>query len=270
MDVTLAVQAVTNRRNGEPVSRPTALKIPPQVPLIPDGGAVGGLRWAEPAPWAATATPRARAIADGVTAPLARRLLRAARPTSRRPTPLRPTCHKAQRLARRSSRPEHSLPSGGPAPGVAGGQGDNLAGAACPESKRSAATKRGAGQFVKRTSETEGGRVPATAFREPASLGHGKGRPRHPVGAAGLTAEAANGGVAVRARDGSPSGSRHGPKARGSMRSTTARPRTAGTRPLHPCDPLESMKPPTSDDPRQRSTRRHPPLRVDTSMPKLA
>ena len=36
-------QAVANTRNGEPVSRPTALKIPPQVPLVPDGGAVGGI-----------------------------------------------------------------------------------------------------------------------------------------------------------------------------------------------------------------------------------
>ena len=174
-------------RNGEPVFRPTALKIPPQVPLIEDGGAVGGSRWAEPAPWAATAASRARATADGVTAPLARRLPRAARARSREPAPLRPTCHKAQRLARRSSRPEHALPSGGPAPGVAGGRGDDLAGAARPESERSGATKRGAGQFVKRASETEGGHVPVTALREPTIPGHGKGRPRHPAGAAGLS-----------------------------------------------------------------------------------
>ena len=39
--------------------------------------------------------------------PQARRLQRAARPRSRGPAPLRPTCHQAQRLARRSSRCEH-------------------------------------------------------------------------------------------------------------------------------------------------------------------
>jgi hypothetical protein len=69
---------------------------------------------------------------------------------------------------------------------VAGGRGDDLAGAARPESKRSAATKRGAGQFVKRASEADGGQVSVTAIREPAIPGHGKGRARHPAGAAGL------------------------------------------------------------------------------------
>ena len=39
----VAVQAVANTRNGEPVTRPTALKIPQQVPLTQDGGAVWGI-----------------------------------------------------------------------------------------------------------------------------------------------------------------------------------------------------------------------------------
>ena len=32
-----------NTDNGEPVTRPTALKIPQQVPLTQDGGAVWGI-----------------------------------------------------------------------------------------------------------------------------------------------------------------------------------------------------------------------------------
>lgn len=39
----VAVQAVANTRSGEPVTRPTALKIPQQVPLTQDGGAVWGI-----------------------------------------------------------------------------------------------------------------------------------------------------------------------------------------------------------------------------------
>lgn len=70
---------------------------------------------------------------------------------------------------------------------MAGGRGDDLAGWARPESKRSAATKRTAGQFVKCASESDGGRVPATAVRERAIPGHGKGGLRHSAGAAGLT-----------------------------------------------------------------------------------
>lgn len=69
----------------------------------------------------------------------ARRLRRAARPRLRGPAAPRPTCHQAnerERLARRSSRPEHSQASGGPASGVAGGRGDDLARA--QQTKRSA------------------------------------------------------------------------------------------------------------------------------------
>ena len=182
----MAVQAVANMRNGEPVSWPTALKIPPQVPLIQDGGAVGGSRGAEPAPWAATATSGARATANGVTATLARRLQRAARPCSRGPAAMRPTCHQAQRLARRSSGPELTSVSGGPAPGMPGGRGDDLARAQHTGAELAERSARAAGQFVKRASETEGGHVPVTALSEPAIPGHGKGRPRRPAGAPGL------------------------------------------------------------------------------------
>ena len=48
-----------------------------------------------------------------------------------------------------------------------------------------------------------------TAIRAPAIPGHAKGRLRHSAGAAGLNTRAAPGGVAVRAKNGSPSGSRH-------------------------------------------------------------
>jgi hypothetical protein len=51
---------------------------------------------------------------------------------------------------------------------------------------RSAATKRGAGQFVKRASEADGDHVPVTAIREPRSPATGKGPPSLPAGAAGL------------------------------------------------------------------------------------
>ena len=36
---------VPRSRSDEPVPRPTALKIPPSVPLMKDGGATGGARW---------------------------------------------------------------------------------------------------------------------------------------------------------------------------------------------------------------------------------
>ena len=55
----------------------------------------------------------------------------------------------------------------------------------------------------------------------------------------------------------------------GSMRSTTARPRAAGTRPLHLCDRLESVKSPTSRQSLQPSARQHYPFAL-THMLKLA
>lgn len=70
---------------------------------------------------------------------------------------------------------------------MAGGRGDDLDGWARPESERSEATKRTAGQFVKRASGTDGGRVPAMAIREPAVPGHGRTAFVGTAGAAGLT-----------------------------------------------------------------------------------
>src|SRR3990167_5999685 len=52
----------------------------------------------------------------------------------------------------------------------------------------------------------------------------------------------------------------------GSMRSTTARPRSAGTRPSQLCDRLQSMRLQTSREPRQRSTWQHRHLEL-TSVP---
>jgi hypothetical protein len=123
---------------------------------------VGGARWAVPAPAAKSVFQRARATADGVTAKLARRTPRAARPRSRGSAALRPTCHQAnarERLARRSSRPEHTVHSGGPAPGVAGGRGDDLARA--QQTKRSAVRE----QRVSSSSGTVG-RGHATDIRD--------------------------------------------------------------------------------------------------------
>jgi len=96
---------VLRSRSSEPVSRPTAMKIPPQVPLTLDGGAVGGARWDDwrtgcPSPWSAQRRGRCASSPGAAVA---------AQPTerSRAEAALRPTCHQAQRLARRSSRCEH-------------------------------------------------------------------------------------------------------------------------------------------------------------------
>lgn len=72
------------------------------------------------------------------------------------------------------------LASGGPASGMAGGRGDDLARAQRTGAELAQRSARAAGQFVKQASETEGGRVPATALRESAVPGHGKGRLRQP------------------------------------------------------------------------------------------
>ena len=161
-----------------------------------------------------------------MTTPLARRLPRAALPRSRGPAPLRPTCHQAQRLARRSSRPEHAGHSGGPAAGVAGGRGDDLARAQRTkrsEAQRSEAQRRAraAGQFVKRArrSRTRDGHQ---GLRSPAT---GRAAVVMTVGAAGL-AVLREGWKPVR---GETPGQTASPG--GSMRSTTARPRVAGPRP---------------------------------------
>jgi hypothetical protein len=166
---------------------------------------------------------RARATAAGVTASLARWLPRAARPCSRGPAPLRPAYHQAQRLARRSSRPELTFLSGGPAPGVASGRCDDLA--------RAQQTKRSATQWSEAPCASSGPvrqAGPSVAYSRrtsgPAITGHGMGRLRDVAGAAGLAVLREGWKpVRVETRTAGP-----GLDAR-----TTARPRAAGTRPNH-------------------------------------
>ena len=84
----MAVHAVANTTNGEPVSRPTASKIPPQGPLASDGGAVGGIAVGGKAVAAKRpCNPEGPSRAAGVTGPLAQRPQRAARPGQRGPAP---------------------------------------------------------------------------------------------------------------------------------------------------------------------------------------
>jgi hypothetical protein len=68
------------------------------------------------------------------------------------------------------------------------------------EAQRSGAQRsaRAAGQFVKRASETDGGRVPETAIRELAIPCRGKGRLRHLAGEAGPFATPRGGGLFAR------------------------------------------------------------------------
>ena len=101
----------------------------------------------------------------------------------------------------------------GPAPGLAGDRGGDLAGAAPSGAQRS---DLHAGRFAKRTSFTR-----SVKEYGPAVPGHGKGPPRDSAGNAGLTM----------LRDGSPTGARRWAFDSGSTRSATARPRAAGTRP---------------------------------------
>ena len=90
----LGMGGVHSSRSSEPVTRPTALKIPPPVPLTLDGGAAGGSAVGRLAHW----LPQCVQVGAA---------------TQRRPhcspaaAALRPTCHRAQRMARRSSRSGH-------------------------------------------------------------------------------------------------------------------------------------------------------------------
>ena len=206
-------------QSGEPVCWPTALKIPPQVPLIEDGGAAGGMRWDQPAQRAATARKDGPSNRGGRDSSAGATAAASGPPRSRGSATLRPTCHQAKRLARWSSRSEHTSHSGGPATGMAGGRGDDQARA--QQTKRSATQwsaapcassgpVRRAGRRSRNATDIKGPRAPAT----------GRAAVVITAGAAGLDAQAANGGVAVCARDGSPSGSRRrhafqrGPSAR--------------------------------------------------------
>ena len=184
----VAVQAVANTRNGEPVTRPTALKIPQQVPLTQDGGAVWGIAVGCTGSSSSDRTPKGPSNAAGVTAQQARRLPRAARPRSRGPaaeaTDVPPS--EATGAAVEPARTDFPR-SGGPAPGVAGGRGDDLARAQLTGAERSA-TQWSAAQCASSGPVRQAG--PSVAYPRrtsgPAIPGHGKGRLRHPAGAAGL------------------------------------------------------------------------------------
>jgi hypothetical protein len=121
---------------------------------------------------------RARATAAGVTAQQARRLRERPAHRSSGSASLRTTCHQAQRLARRSSRPEQTQRSGGPAPGMAGGRGDDLA--RTPHTKRSA-TQCSAAPCAAYGPVRRAGPSVAKARRTwgPAIPGRGKGRRRN-------------------------------------------------------------------------------------------
>ena len=123
-------------RSSAPVSRPTAVLIPPQVPLDEGRGRSWGERGGTSGARAAS-PQRRRSVAADVTARLAQRTQRR-RHQDRAPAAPRPTCHQAQRLARRTSRCSPIRLFSGPASGVAGDRGDDLAGV--ERSKRSAAS----------------------------------------------------------------------------------------------------------------------------------
>ena len=92
-------------RSSEPVSRPTARRSPHKSPSPLTGAQLGGARWDDwrmgcHLPRAAQCRGRCASSPGAAVA---------AQPTerSRAAAALRPTCHQAQRLARRSSRCEH-------------------------------------------------------------------------------------------------------------------------------------------------------------------
>ena len=134
---------------------------------------MGGARWADPAHGQRPRPPGPAATAAGVTARWRNGCREAARPRSRGPAALRPTCHQAQRLARRSSRPEHSR-SGIQAARLRAWRVAGVtiwhARSTRSEAQRSGAQRRAraAGQFVKRARRSrtrdghQGPRSPAT------------------------------------------------------------------------------------------------------------
>lgn len=169
-------------------------------------------------------------VVEGTFVPLAHRLPRAAHPCSRGPAALRPTCHQAQRLARQSSRPALTWLQ------VARLRAWRVAGvtiwherSARERSLRSAVREQRASSSNRRAKQRAVAypRRPSASPRSPA-----KGRADFVsrAGAAGPSVVPRE-RRAVRTRDGSPSGARHGAQRRGSMRSTTARPRAAGACP---------------------------------------
>ena len=106
---------------GPPLEDP-----PTSPPRDSTGAQLGGARWDD---WR-TGCHRVRAAQRrGRRASLPGAAVAAkATANPRAPATLRPTCHQAKRLARRSSRCEHINAFSGPASGVAGDRGDDLAG----------------------------------------------------------------------------------------------------------------------------------------------
>ena len=153
-------------RSSEPVSRPTALKIPPQVPLahrrgLAGGSAVGRLAHALPP----------RRAAQRARQPTGAAFHEQRRPCGRRDTKLtQGSDWRGGRAAASTSM--HSVFSG-PASGVAGDRGDDLAGA--KRSKRSAVS-------AAPVSSSSGLVVHAQreGSKSPRSPGTGTGRCRQP------------------------------------------------------------------------------------------
>ena len=122
-----------------------------------------------------------RSIAADVPARLAQRLQRS-RPDAheqRRLCGRRATKRSDWRGGRAAANTSMQLVFSGPAPGLAGDRGGDLAGAAPSGAQRSDLQ---AGQFVKRASFTR-----SVKESGPAIPGHGKGPPRVSAGSAGLT-----------------------------------------------------------------------------------
>ena len=113
----LGMGGLHSSRSSEPVSRPTALKIPPQVPLARSTGACWGER-------GGTTGARAATPAGGAA--------KRSRPPcheQRRPCGRRATKRSDWRGGRAAASTSMDSVSSGPASGVAGGRGDDLAGA---------------------------------------------------------------------------------------------------------------------------------------------
>ena len=166
-------------RGDEPVSRPTASKIPPQVPLAKDGGAAGGSAVGRTGAEGCKGMKRARSngerCARSPGATDARR-----RPPSclrvgvsaERVTPSGP---KAERLARGPSRLDRYEASSGPASGMAGARGGDLA--VGPRPKRSAvssATVSSPSALVHATHEGKTARDPRVRERAACPPGPGE------------------------------------------------------------------------------------------------
>jgi hypothetical protein len=171
--VFFAAEAVS-RFPGPPLEDPPTS--PPRNSTGAPWGERGGTTGARVAPYQRPAQRRGRCASSPGAAV-------AAQPTgrSRAAAPLRPTCHQAERLARRSSRCEHFTAPGLQRPG------SGLGG--CPGwrsgRRRTERSDLQAGHFAKRASLTRSVRESG-----PAIPGHGIGPPRVSAGIAGLAVSA--------------------------------------------------------------------------------